>query len=445
MSMSDPVFTRRVCLRAGVAAGALWSSWLRHVGATPPVAATAKSVIMIFNSGAPSHIDLWDMKPDASEEVRGIFQPVSTNVPGIQISELMPSLATKADRLAIVRTVHHEHSQHNSAIYWSMVGHPYKIDSTEINPSPTDLPSIGTLIGWLAQREDYAGAIPPYVITPKPQYDSLKYITPGQYGGCLGSQCDPFVLNGDPNEKGFRVPSLTPVDGLTSERMSARRSLLQRPNDKGDSTRVGKEFSVNRDRAWALLGSGGAAKAFDLSRESTQIRERYGRHTWGQSHLLARRLIESGVRFVTTVNGPSIIWDTHEDNFNQLKKPLVPPMQQAYAALLDDLEERGLLESTLVLWMGDFGRTPKVNKNAGRDHWSPCYSVVLAGGGIRGGQVIGQSDKQGAYPIERPVTPADVHATVFSALGYDTHGITYPAADGRPMPLSNGEVIRELL
>ena len=164
-----------------------------------------------------------------------------------------------------------------------------------------------------------------------------------------------------------------------------------------------------------------------------------------QSHLLARRLVEAGVRFVTTVNGPSIVWDTHKDNFTQLKNRLVPPMEQAFAALLDDLHERGLLETTLVIWMGDFGRTPKINKDAGRDHWPQCYSVVLAGGGIRGGQVVGESDAQGAFPKEHPVTPADVHATVFTALGYDPQRITYTSPEGRPFPLSEGEPIRPLL
>jgi uncharacterized protein (DUF1501 family) len=188
-----------------------------------------------------------------------------------------------------------------------------------------------------------------------------------------------------------------------------------------------------------------ARQAFDLSREPDAGRERYGRHTWGQSHLLARRLVETGVRFVTTVNGPSITWDTHKDNFNQLKNRLVPPMQQAYVALLDDLSERGLLDTTLVVWMGDFGRTPAINKEAGRDHWPQCYSMVLAGGGIRGGQVVGESDRTGAVPRLRPVVPADIHATVFKALGYDPAGITYQTDDGRPMPLSTGQPIGELL
>jgi uncharacterized protein (DUF1501 family) len=194
-----------------------------------------------------------------------------------------------------------------------------------------------------------------------------------------------------------------------------------------------------------MILSGTAAKAFDLSQEPDSVRERYGRHSWGQSHLLARRLVEAGVPFVSTVNGRSIIWDTHEDNFNRLQKNLVPPMQRAWVALIQDLKERGLLDSTLVLWIGDFGRTPMINPKAGRDHWPQCYSVVMAGGGLRGGQVVGASDSIGAVPKDRPVTPADIHATIFSALGYSSREITYQMVDGRPMPLSEGQPIRELL
>ena len=194
-----------------------------------------------------------------------------------------------------------------------------------------------------------------------------------------------------------------------------------------------------------MVTSADMQRAFDLSKEPAQLRDRYGRHSWGQSHLLARRLIEHGVRFVSTVNGPSIVWDTHADNFNRLKDRLVPPMEQAFAALLDDLDVRGLLESTLVVWMGDFGRTPLINDKAGRDHWPQCYSVVLAGGGIRGGQVIGASDSIGAYPKAFPVTPADIHATIFTALGYDAYGITYQSTEGRPFPLSEGSPVKGLL
>jgi hypothetical protein len=398
---------------------------------------------MIFNCGAPSHIDLWDMKPNAPSTVRGPFQPIATTVPGIQISELMPNVARHAQKLAILRTVHHSHGQHNSGMYWSIVGKPYRIDSTLINPSRTDMPSVGTLVGWLAQRDGYSGAIPPYVITPFPHCDSTAYITPGQFGGCLGSRFDPLVVSADPNHPSFKVSGLGLSEELTAERIRSRSLLLEQIDRPFPGYQ--DDLPVHRARAMELVTSEEARRAFDLSREPARIRERYGRHSWGQSHLLARRLVEAGVRFVTTVNGPSIVWDTHNDNFNALKNRLVPPMEKAFAALLDDLEQRGLLDSTLVVWIGDFGRTPVINGNAGRDHWPQCYSVVLAGGGIRGGQVVGVSDATASYPKDRPLTPADIHATIFTALGYDPHAITYVSAEGRPMPLSEGTPIAEVL
>ena len=446
----DPRLSRRAAVQLGTAGfgamGLFWSDWLRaRAAAAPEAKSPVKSVILIFNCGAPSHLDLWDMKPHATDTVRGPFQPIETNVPGIQISELLPELAKRTDKLAIVRTLHHSHGGHNSGMYWSIVGRPYRIDSTLINPSRSDHPSFGTLVGWLAQRDGYSGSLPPYVITPAPHCDSLLYITPGQYGACLGPRFDPLVINGDPNKSDFKVPNLGLAEGVSPGRFETRRGLLDRLDRSALENAAMEDHEVYQTKALGLMAAAEARQAFDLSREPDAVRERYGRHTWGQSHLLARRLVETGVRFVTTVNGPSITWDTHKDNFNQLKNRLVPPMQQAYVALLDDLSERGLLDTTLVVWMGDFGRTPAINKDAGRDHWPQCYSMVLAGGGIRGGQVVGESDRTGAVPRLRPVVPADIHATVFKALGYDPAGITYQTDDGRPMPLSAGQPISELL
>lgn len=447
---SSELHQRRRVLQAGGlgALGMLWNDWqtARAASAAAP-GAKAKSVILIFNCGAPSHLDLWDLKPEASDAIRGPFHPIETNVPGIQISELMPEVAKRTDKLALVRSVHHKHGGHNSGMYWSIVGRPYPVDSTLINPSRNDHPSFGTLVGWLSQQSGYSKPLPPYVISPYPHCDSTKYITPGQFGGCLGSRYDPLVLEADPNAPDFRVPNLGPIEGMTVDRLRERESLLNGFEQRGRQLHHESfpEIDVNREKALSLVMSDQAREAFDLSQEPDDVRERYGRHTWGQSHLLARRLVEAGVPFITTVNGRSIVWDTHNDNFNRMKKTLVPPMERAYVALLDDLEERGLLESTLVIWMGDFGRTPKINKDAGRDHWPQCYTMVLAGGGIRGGQVIGESDRTASYPIARPVTPADIHATVFTALGYDPEGVTYRLADDRPMPLSEGTPIRELL
>ena len=440
---------RRLLTASGLSAlGLFWADWIcAETSGSKGSRRKAKSVILIFNAGAPSHLDLWDMKPNAPENIRGPFKPIATNVPGMYISELLPRLARHADKYAIVRTVHHRHTQHNTGMYWSIVGRPYRIDSTLINPGRTDYPSFGTLVGWLAQRDGYSGALPPYVITPAPHCDSFAYITPGQFGGCLGARYDPFVLTSDPNAPHFHVPNISLEESITSNRLAERRALLGKLDGQVHPMTgpVFANFDVNEAKAFSLVSSPDVQRAFDLSLEPAIVRERYGRHSWGQSHLLARRLVEAGVRFVTTVNGPSITWDTHKDNFNLLKKRLVPPMEHAFAALLDDLAERGLLDSTLVVWMGDFGRTPLINKDAGRDHWPQCYSMVLAGGGIRGGQVLGQSDRYGAYPHTHPLTPADIHATVFTALGYDPHHITYLSPEGRPFPLSEGEPVWQLL
>jgi hypothetical protein len=441
---------RREILQVG-ALGALGISLAdverAHAAGAAPIAPSARSVIMIFNCGAPSHHDLWDMKPDAPAEIRGIFKPISTNVAGIQVSELMPKLAQRADRYAIVRSVYHKQFSHNSGMFNSIVGQPYPRDSTLINPSRNDHPSFGTLVGWLARRDGYKKQVPPYVITPAPHCDSTVYLTPGQYGGMLGAEHDPFVLNTDPNSANFKVPNLELALGVNVDRLQHRRALLERMDTglRALEERPLQDLDTAQSRAFSLVTSDAVRKAFDLGQEPQKVRDRYGRHTWGQSHLLARRLVEAGSRFVTTVNGQSIIWDTHLDNFNRLKNRLVPPMETAFVALLDDLSERGLLDSTLVVWIGDFGRTPKINADAGRDHWPHCYSVVLAGGGIRGGQVVGESDATGGYPVTRAVTPADIHATVFHALGYDVERTFFPALDGRPMPLSTGQPILELL
>jgi len=446
--------TRRNILQAG--AFGMLGLGLNQLGALASLAAPggrfgtgpgkAKSVILIFNGGAPSHLDLWDPKPDAPVEIRGQFSTIKTNVPGIHISELLPRMAKRMDKLALIRSVYHQHSSHNSGMYWTTAGRPYRIDSTLINPSRSDLPCFGTLVGWLAQRDGFSRGVPPYVITPFPHCDSKAYITPGQYGGCLGPRYDPFVLDDDPNAASFKVRNMGLDASLTTGRLDERLKLLQELSRSSHEiiSPQATDLDIFNQQAVSILQSGKAADAFDLTKEPDAVRERYGRHSWGQSHLLARRLIESGTRFVTTVNGPSITWDTHKDNFHALKNRLVPPMEQAYAALLDDLEERGLLDSTLVIWMGEFGRTPKINVDAGRDHWPGCYSVLLAGGGIRGGQVIGASDAIGAFPKERPTTPADIHATVYAALGYDVRSISYESTDGRPVPLTEGTPMSEL-
>jgi hypothetical protein len=447
MSQAPNLLNRRQSLSLGGMGLLGWALQNAQAISAPRVGpGKAKSVILIFNGGAPSHIDLWDPKPEAPAEVRGIFKTIGTNVPGLRIGELLPQMAKRMDQVALVRSVHHGHSSHNGGMHWATVGRPYRIDSTLINPSPSDTPGLGTLVGWLAQRDGYSKGAPPYVITPFPHCDSKLYLTPGQFGGCLGKRYDPFVLDADPNAADFRVRDMALDKTLNTQRLQQRMNLLGNLNQSALAlpSAQAQELDLMHQQAAALLGSGKAAEAFDLSREPEKVRDRYGRHSWGQSHLLARRLVEAGCKFVTTVNGPSITWDTHKDNFNGLRNRLVPPMEMAYCALLDDLRERGLLDSTLVVWMGEFGRTPKINADAGRDHWPGCYSVLLAGGGVRGGQVIGSSDAIGAYPKDRPVSPADIHASVYSALGYDYRSIVYNSADGRPVALTDGQALPEL-
>jgi len=439
-------FSRRQFMPSALGLAGLLTNLSTAAATQSPTKAKAKSVILIFNCGGPSHIDLWDPKPDAADNIRGEFSTISTKVPGIFVSDVIPDLAARMDKLAIVRSLYHTQASHNAGMYYSITGYPYRQDSTLINPSATDYPSVGTLVGWLAQRDGYSGSLPPYVITPYPHCDSLQYITPGQYGGCLGVKHDPLVLDADPNAADFRVRNLALEGDLNSTRIDDRLSLLSGlGGNKSLQQVISSDYELRRKQAADMILSGKAAKAFDLSHESPATRDRYGRHTWGQSHLLARRLVEAGVPFVTTVNGRSIVWDTHKDNFAGLKNRLVPPMQQAFVALLDDLSSSGLLDTTLVVWMGDFGRTPMINKDGGRDHWPQCASVVLAGGGVRGGQVIGSSDNKGAYPYSVPATPGDLHATIFKALGYDPRGIHYPTVDGRPTPLANGSPIPNVL
>ncbi len=257
---SEPVVSPSDARAAGTGYrhGAVQAFWDRVVTAAEPAPrARAKSVIMIFNCGAPSHTDLWDMKPHASSEVRGEFSPIDTNVPGIQISELLPNLAKRMDQLAIVRTVHHSHGGHNSGMYWSIVGKPYRVDSTLINPGRADVPSFGTLVGWLSQQAGYNAPVPPYVIIPFPHCDSFQYLTPGQFGGCLGSRFDPFVLNSDPNAKTFQVPGLQPIESISQDRMSNRGSLLASLEQGGAriDTELARDIMVQREKAFGLLES----------------------------------------------------------------------------------------------------------------------------------------------------------------------------------------------
>ena len=415
-------------------------------GAALPGFGRAKACIFLYMWGGPSHLDTWDMKPSAPDTIRGPFKPIPTSVPGLTISEHFPRLAAQAHRYAIVRSMSHGDPAHLSTAHWTLTGHlaprPF---SDDIGPSPNDWPHIGSLVAKVHPRR---GAMPHAVTMPwtvsHPAAPGGK--APGQHGGWLGKAYDPFRVEGDPSRPGFRVGGLDLPQGVTLERLSSRRSLLgdlSRAEFEGSGARV---WDGLQGRALDALSSAEARGAFDIEREDPKTRDRYGRNIHGQCVLLARRLVEAGVELVTVNwhDDGQNFWDTHGDNFNQLKNRLMPPADQAFAALLDDLAERGRLDDTLVVWAGEFGRTPRINPAvSGREHWPRCYSAVLAGAGIKGGYVHGASDRWGAYPSRDPVAPDDLAATMLHALGIDpATEVLDPVA--RPMRINLGTPLTPL-
>ena len=378
-----------------------------------------RALIFLWLAGGPGQSDTYDMKPDAPEEIRGEFKPIPTNVAGIQICELLPHTARQADKLCILRSVtsvdlgSHERSS--------------RYLQTGVLPAPnTDFASFGSV--YVKQRK-FRGALPPYV-------GILKPIERGYGGGFLGAQYDPFMA-GDPSEKNFRVRDLTPPEGITLDRIGRRREILKEFNAAWravDTEAKISSFDPAVEQAYNMIYSPEVQKAFDIAQEPDAVRQAYGRTPVGQGLLLARRLVEHGVKAVSIWMGG---WDTHANNFKSLKEKLMPPVDQGYGALIGDLHQRGLLDSTLVVQVGEFGRTPKVNKDAGRDHWPKAFSAVLAGGGIRGGQVIGATDKQAAEVTDRPITVEDFSATIFTSLGVDLQGVNH-TPEGRPITIVNG-------
>lgn len=375
---------------------------------------SADACILIFLNGGPSHLDMWDMKPNAPAEIRGEFKPIATSVPDIQFSEHLPRLAKLVHRCTIVRSVHHSvNNSHAAAVYAALTGH----DRGEAGggTKPTDNPAIGSVVGKV---------FPP--TSPVLPYVAMPYVTkegaggppqPGFFGGWLGRTHDPLFVLRDPNAADFRVEELSPAADMSLERLVSRQHLL--PVTPSNSDRVLREMDAFQQRAFDVLTSAATQQAFRIDREPLAVRESYGRNIYGQSVLLARRLIEAGTRVACISWAPdaNATWDTHGANFNKLKTQLLPQLDSAVSALLDDLAVRGMLERTLVVVMGEFGRTPKVNASAGRDHWNFCYGLMLAGGGVKGGHVLGASDKIGGHPSSNPVTPADIVATIYHCLG----------------------------
>jgi hypothetical protein len=434
--------TRREVIRAGSLAplGFGLTDVLR-ARADTGTKARAKSVILLFMWGGPSHLDTWDPKPDAPPEVRGAFESIATTVPGLRISEHFPRLATRATQYAVVRSMTHTDPAHLSPVHHLMTGRiAPKPNSDADGASRRDAPCLGAVVQKLLPS---AGAIPPAVTLPWAVAHPAAPggTAPGQNGGWLGSGYDPFLVTGNPNLTSFAVDGLRTPGDVSADRLKGRAELSRHLDRTGG---LGDGYSDVQGKALDLLLAPAVSTAFDLSRESVAIRDKYGRHPYGQSCLLARRLVEAGTRLVT-VNWPDDghnFWDTHGDNFPSLKNRLMPPADASFAALLDDLAARGLLDETLVVWVGEFGRTPRV-ENAGRQHWPRCYSAVLAGGGIRGGAVYGASDKSGALPASNPVSPADLTATIYHALGLDpATEVADPA--GRPWKIADGTPVRQL-
>ncbi|MFO0907325.1 MAG: DUF1501 domain-containing protein [Isosphaeraceae bacterium] len=397
-----------------------------------------RSCILIFYYGGPSHLDTWDVKPSAPREVRGEFATIATNVPGIRIGEHQPHSARVVDRLAIIRSLHHPMTNHNAAAFATLSGrNPLKGDLELLSNDRNDPPCLGSLLSHeLPRRAD----IPSFVALPHVMYNVVKL--PGQDPGFLGSAFGPFQVVRDPNLPDFRLDELDLPADLPPSRMGHRESLLRSLG--GEPSAASQSHDVYTERAFELLRSEPVRRAFRLDREDPRVRDRYGRSKHGQSVLLARRLVEAGVRFVTVFdherNGQLDNWDAHANVFPRLKDDLLPPADRAFAALIDDLTQRGLLESTLVVALGEFGRTPRINPSAGRDHWPFVFSAVLAGGGIRGGTIHGSSDKIGAYPDQDGVTPADLAATIVARFGLDSEtelrdltNRPYRLAEGQPL------------
>jgi uncharacterized protein (DUF1501 family) len=446
-------WTRREVLRVGATALGLTLPNLLRARTAP--AARARSVVILFLSGGPSQLDMWDLKPDAPQEIRGTFRPIATNVPGTRVCEHLPRMARLADKYTIVRSMSHDDTNHPSATYWMMTGG--RLSRPVIQASGmarNDRPHLGAVLArFLGPR----AAVPPFVMVPE-FISPVGVARPGQHAGFLGPRFDPYLIASDPSVPGYSAGMIRRDTSLSVARLEDRRALLEgleKARAGSDAVAAAGNLDVYRSQAIDLVVSAAAQKAFDLSQEPAPVRDRYGWHTFGQSALVARRLIEAGVRlvqvnFVRHDNGKGGQgYDSHgvppnPPHLRWAKDELLPPTDAAFAALVEDLADRGLLAETLVVMMGEFGRTPRFNPYGGRDHWSRCYSLVLAGGGIAAGRVYGASDASAAVPVRDPVSPEDLMATVYHLLGVDHHTRMYDL-QGRPVPLVEGTPVAGLL
>jgi hypothetical protein len=402
-------------------------------------------VLIIFLTGAASHHDTFDMKPEAPAEVRGEFKPIDSSVPGIQVCEQLPQIAARMHQCAIVRSMTHGDNNHLMSTHHVLTGHLQPGAFFDKVASRDDWPNYSAACDHFRPRND---GIPTGVNLPT--FLSDRVLTwPGQHAGFLGPRHDPWQIVSDPNAADFRVDSLQLAQGIALNRLQDRQALLAGLNDQQGSMIDALECRRLYDEqrlAFTMLTSSKLTQAFELDREPSAVRDRYGRHSYGQSLLLARRLIEVGVPVVQANMGRVQSWDHHGNIFPNLKR-MLPPLDQGVAALLDDLNGSGLLETTLLIMLGEFGRTPKINRppggGPGRDHWGPCFSALFAGGGVRGGQVLGKSDKLGAYPLSLPFLPDDLGATVFHVLGVDPQA-EIRDRQNRPLQLNRGTVMQAL-
>jgi uncharacterized protein (DUF1501 family) len=432
--------SRRDALRIGTAGlfglGLTLPRLLELQAAAPPRKRRDVSLIYLFLHGGLSTIDTWDMKPDAPAEFRGEFKPIKTNVRGIEVCEHLPKMAKVMDRLSLVRSFRHHNSDHGPADHYMLTGY---FPTAGFNPNLTpnnQKPAVGSII---ARKLGPLGSVPPYVCLPK--------LHPSFGSAYLGATAAPFVIDADPNAPDFSVPDIVPLPTLAASRLENRKRLLAdldrfHKAAETDLNASAKTVRTFQQKAFELMTSRAAKKAFNIHAESDKLRDAYGRNTMGQCCLMARRLVEAGVRCVTIDHSN---WDTHDANFTTLKRQLLPWLDSSVQALFTDLDERGLLDSTLVVITGEFGRTPRVNKNAGRDHWGPAFTVALGGGGIKGGRVVGKSDARAEKPASDPHGPEDLAATICSLMGID-HNEEFYTPEGRPVAIVNrGKAIRELL
>ncbi|HYT91970.1 MAG TPA: DUF1501 domain-containing protein [Gemmataceae bacterium] len=394
------------------------------------------SLIFLFLHGGLSTIDTFDLKPDAPAEFRGEFRPIATNVPGIQVGEQLPRLARQLDKFSLIRSFRHHNSDHGPADHYMLTGYfPQAGFNPGLKPN-NQRPAHGSII---ARKLGPRGGVPPYVCLPK--------MHPSAGPAYLGSGSAPFVIDADPNAPNFVVPDIVPPPTLAADRLEGRRQLLAqldryRQSAEVQANRHAQAVSQYQRDAFTLMTSPAARRAFDIAAEPERLRDEYGRSSLGQSCLMARRLVEAGVRCVTVDHSN---WDTHDNNFATLRRDLLPALDSALSTLFRDLSDRGMLGRTLVVVTGEFGRTPRINRNAGRDHWGPVFTVALGGGGLRGGRVVGRSDARAERPAADPYGPEDLSATMYHLMGIDPTEEFY-TPEGRPVRIvNNGRVVRELL